>query len=880
MAALPPPAGGWIPPQAFLTFADSPAPYDLWIVGMPADPLLEVNADDAFAALFHCFDWTPHPPAPAIPTHLRCKYSWVHLLLHSCVTAEEDALLDSPFLARYTLPSKLAAIWLAIAPQVEQHTPFTSVAIAWKACRAAALTCNPTDELRLTLADTAFAQPAPVAGILAARWPLFMTTREVNLAPQTSLFGEAWLLWRFKRRFTNAARSDPANPLYILLESARVHVLDQSPLLAPFLALTAPNIGNIAGPVGAHIQLWTLPIEMIKFPSSSFGDLVDASRVHDYLFGEDSLRQIAFVERLPLILEHFPAVFHILLRNEEQPDLSARKQRLAQLTAAYFPALQDAFNVNLIAALEARVLDVSAQMELEADQPNSPTARVLYHCAQQERLKRADKELSKAAATPSVASKIAGVQTTEFREASAALSALLADGMADPNEVLQTTFKHLCKLLSLHVLNMCSGVSGFPIFASLSPYRNHFPEYVAWALSTDDTGVMPRKSKGRLPPESFVKALLQGLWGQQLDLYNLAMIWEQMMAGRAQAAVPEHLWYLDPTQLRVMLKLGLRLFEAISRSGGDELTVGSFSWVMQQGLALLESRNTRSCQPLEIDEMVAWWFRAALSEAGTTFRDETKADTDFSKPLLDIFIHDSGRGCIAQLNGKLASLDKWEMLADDLPHTLGAILNGDNTTMRAHSAHSMASSLSTFMDPVVRASAPSQPGMGPPPAPPGSQSHVSTAQTIASLEAEVRRLSSTPKGKGAPTGKGTPKGKGSSKGKGASSSQGTPPNNSVVFGSDSNMVAYKDLNGVTQSDDSLNVMLHVTFRAHEKKALRAALDQEFGVHLCKPPLFSNLFGKSRFTLCDNPAHPDHATANSVAHRYPRDARQRLERHFR
>jgi len=284
---------------------------------------------------------------------------------------------------------------------------------------------------------------------------------------------------------------------------------------------------------------------------------------------------------------------------------------------------------------------------------------------------------------------------------------------------------------------------------------------------------------------------------------------------------------------------------------------------------------------LEIDEMVAWWFRAALSEAGITFQDETKADTDFSKPLLDVFIHDSGRGCIAQLNGKLASLDKWEMLADDLPHTLGAFLKGDNTTRGSHSAHSMAASLSTFMDPVVRASAPNQTGMGPPPVPPVSQSHVSTAQTIASLEAEVRRLAATSKGKGAPKGKGTPKGKGKGKGsygkgKGASVSQGTPP----VFGSDSSMVAYKDLNGVTQSDDSRNVMIHVTFRTQERKALRAALDHEFGVQLCKPPLFSQLHGRARFTLCDNPTHPDHATQNSVAHRYPRDAYLRLERHFR
>jgi hypothetical protein len=278
-----------------------------------------------------------------------------------------------------------------------------------------------------------------------------------------------------------------------------------------------------------------------------------------------------------------------------------------QLTSAYFAGLQDAFNVSILAALEDRVKDVNAQMDLEADPPGSPTARVLYHCMQQERLQRANKDLSKAAATPSVASKIAGVQTQEFREASATLQALLAGGPADPNEVFQTTFRHGCKLLTLHLLNMSTGVNGFLIFSSLSPYRNHFAEYIAWALSTDDQGLVARKSQGRLPPDSVVKALLQGLWGPQLDLYNLAMVWEQMLAGRTHPAVEEHLWYLDTVQLRVMLKLGFRLFEAIARSGGDELAVGSFKWVMNQGLELLQSRNTRSCQPLPLGLRTSPW---------------------------------------------------------------------------------------------------------------------------------------------------------------------------------------------------------------------------------------------------------------------------------
>ena len=98
-------------------------------------------------------------------------------------------------------------------------------------------------------------------------------------------------------------------------------------------------------------------------------------------------------------------------------------------------------------------------------------------------------------------------------------------------------------------------------------------------------------------------------------------------------------------------------------------------------------------------------------------------------------------------------------------------------------------------------------------------------------------------------------------------------------GSEKHLVSYCDADGVSHLEDSLNTVLKVSFK---KKALmlnRAGLDQEFGVKLCKPPMVSNLHGKARFTICDQPDHPDHATAFSPAHKIPDNYRQRMSQHF-
>jgi hypothetical protein len=125
---------------------------DDWAPGMPADPFLLVDAGDPFAALFPCLGWTAHPPGAKPPAQLRCRYSWVQLMLHSCLVAGDD-ILDLSVLLTFARPSKLSRVWTVLSHHVEEHEPFVTFTTAWKACVAAAQLLWGDPELVLHLAD-------------------------------------------------------------------------------------------------------------------------------------------------------------------------------------------------------------------------------------------------------------------------------------------------------------------------------------------------------------------------------------------------------------------------------------------------------------------------------------------------------------------------------------------------------------------------------------------------------------------------------------------------------------------------------------------------------------------------------------------------------
>jgi hypothetical protein len=695
------------PDPSIFTFAHVPLPGQTWNVALGADPWIAVDLDSPFASLFPCCNWVDHPAVN--PTELHCRYSWVHLLLHSCARTSDPQVLDSPFLLRYDLPSKLSDIWLALAPHVDATNTFVNPSLALKACLEAARLAGDDARLDILFADTDVAQPAPAAGPMAARWPPLLLTRQIVSHPEASLFSEGWLLWRCRKRFTNAARIDTTSVLYILLESARNFVSTGSPLLAPFLQLNQANIAQIPAPVASHLREWVLPVEMLQFPEANYLELQDASALHSFLFGDAEDRALTFLVRLPETLVHFPKVKSILLEGELSftTNHNTRGALLKQLVLAHCSSALDPYSVETLRILEKRVEQASATMQLEIDPPSDPAQKVLYHAEYVSRLKQADKEISKQVGLgKGSSSKLLGVQTTEFRDASAAINALISTsepGGTNPNAVFQLVFSQRSKLLIMNLLGLAGGVSGFPIFPALAGYRSHFGAYVTWLLATDDTGVVGAQAKGRLPPPSFVQALLKGDWSGGLDLYNACSAWEQLLANRSHTMRPEAEWFLDPSLLRVLKIFGFRLFAGIGRAGGDKEAIGSFLWVMEKGTALLESRHSRACPAVETEDLVAWWFRAALAEAGKNFADEVTSDTDFAVPYCDVFLRNNGLGCIAQLEAKLASFQRWEALGTDMPHTIGLLMQAGSAAGQSRSQNTTQSAqLAAFTDPYVR----------------------------------------------------------------------------------------------------------------------------------------------------------------------------------
>ena len=354
LAAIPVlPAAPPAPP--IFRFADGPPPNDVWAPGMDADPLLQVDADEPFAAYAACLPWTQHPPLPAQPTHMRCRYSWVHLVLHGCLHSTDVALLDQQraFL-RYDLPSKLSDVWLCVSAAMDLDTPMIHTGKLIKVVLEAAKLCESDPRLLLSLADTAEAQDAPVNGLVASRWQLVITTRALVHKPEDSLFHEAWLLWRCRDRFTQAARAADVSPFRILSESARLKVESESALLAPFLAVAAPNFGTIATQVAAEMKSWTIPLEMLEFPDDPFLVLKDASQLQRYLSGTDAERQAAFVARLDTVLVHYPAIHLVLLKHERGKDILSRGSLLQQLVGAHLPHSYDPFCVPTMEILNDR----------------------------------------------------------------------------------------------------------------------------------------------------------------------------------------------------------------------------------------------------------------------------------------------------------------------------------------------------------------------------------------------------------------------------------------------------------------------------------------------------------------------------------------------
>ena len=664
------------PPPPIFRFVGGAPPHDTWTVGMPAAPDLEVLFDEPFAAWARACGWTPHPAPPAQPTHLRCPYSHVEVILHGCQRSEEAALLDSGAFTRYDLPSQLSEVLCALVEtgKLVMHPPEGDLRLLLLKCCHAARIALSDPRLLLTIAKTGLVQLAPGNGPLASRWPLQVSTRDLVPAPAINLLNEAMCLWRSPARFTQASRALQTSSFHIVFEAARVRVEQDTPLMAHILVLQVQNFDTIAETVGQFLATLDIQPELIRFPSTVPRCLQDVTWAMQYCLGTPMVRQSAFVLRLPDMLVHFPDCNSVFIDGYNVPS-GGLVPLVKQLVLAHFTGAQDPFSVETFREMEPRVAAVNQHMVISADPPSTVSGKVLWHEQYKHRLVTAHKDLVKQHSS-NASSKVAAVQTKQFRDVSPCILAAASQEGASSDHITQLVVKSECKLLIMYMFKKTSGLAGFKEFTCMSPHRGHLDSYVAWCMSCDELGLVPQRARGRLASSTLVEAGRMGLWHPNADLYNNCKAWEQMLAGRLWASVPMEEWYSDVAMLRVMRKYGNRYLEGFGRAGTG---LYSFLWMMDQGIDLLESQSHRSCSTKEILDLVQWWISAALMEAGRQFADETQADADFSLPLRNTFLRDDGTGCISKLIQKKLSLDKWESFAEDMPQTMSALLSPHNS---------------------------------------------------------------------------------------------------------------------------------------------------------------------------------------------------------
>ena len=696
-AAIPAPGVAAPPPPPIFRFVDGPPPHDTWTPGMPAEPDIEVLIDEPFAAWARAWPWTPHPLPPGQPTHLRCPYKCVEAVLHGCQRSEEDALLDSGTFTRYDLPSQLSEVLCALVEtgRLVMHPPQTDMRLLLMSCCRAARIAYSDPRIMLALAKTGQVQAAPVNGPLASRWPLRVSTRNLVPSPSIHLLNEAVCLWRSPSRFTHASRALQNSAFSIVFEAARLSVVQATPLMAHILDVEAQNFETIAESVGQYLAALDTQPELLQFPTTIAKVLQDVTWTLQYCLGIPSVRQAAFVLRMPSMMVHFSEIEFVFTDNLAGPS-GGLVPLVKQIVLAHFSPAQDPFSVETFRELEPRVAETNLHLRLAADQPTSVSGKVLWHEQHKHRLTTALKDASKQSAT-NASSKVLGVQSSEFRDVSPIILAAAAQPNASSDHLTQIVVKSECKILIMYMFRLTNAVNGFTEFTALSCHRGHLDSYFSWCMSCDEYGVVPQRAKGRLASGQLTSAGPKGLWDREADLYNQCKAWEQMLANKPWTSIPYEDCYEDVAICRVMRKYGNRYLEGLGRAGVGNY---SFIWMMDQGIELLESQASRSCPASEIIDLVKWWFRTALAEAGRLFADETQSDTDFSLPLHNTFLKNDGTGCISKLTNRLLSLKKWEAFAEDMPHTMAALLAPRNNSAYAPQPAALALSHNPVVQPL------------------------------------------------------------------------------------------------------------------------------------------------------------------------------------
>jgi hypothetical protein len=845
MAAAVPIVPAPVPPPSLFTFVGD-APH--WLTVMGSDPRVFTPADSVFAAATPCIPWVSVPAAPAAPTHLTCAYSDLEGLLHSCLRADEAALLNSAPTLRYTLPSKLSAVWDALVEQgfFDITQPRVHMSVLAADLLSAAAIASDDARLELVLADTRSVELRPGAIRVISDWSDTILTSLLQCEGDDSLRLEGLLMRSAAPRFMAGTanvggRYSAHSPLRKLMEVARSHVA-ADPMLAPELKLTNSCLDLLALPVAQFWKEMLLPPQLVRFPVGPQANLLEVVATRNLVFGNPEAQRRSVAGRLKEALLHFPSLAEVLVDQGFQPP-----QQLLSLLEQLSNALLPGTNCLLVSSwgmLEHLMAAVAPDRLAVVLSPDSAASRVQFHCNATVKEAASVKLQSKEALSGGASStRYAGVKSADFKAACLLLAPLLADPGTQYTFVYQTVIMSGSRLLFMYLMGLAETVPGQDVMTSLSIFKGRMADYLGWCLAVDDLGCVPARGRDKRVEEGTLKALWSGDFAGTLQLQNLSKTWEQALAGRNYQSLPASELYLDPLDLRALLKFGARLFSGIRRQGSG---IGSFTWVVQTALDLLLSKPSATCDPADIDELVQWWMNAALSEAGRLFTAELRKDADFSCPLPDVFLSRDAN-CITTLKERQdahASFDQW---SSTMPHTLRHLLPANNTLVAPGAGPVIVVSRAVLVP--ARAAVVS--GAAVPGAPTQQQLALPAPAAAATAAATAAALATPPAALA-----------------------------KVVVGSHQHHIKRADLQGKVHKAQSKNTHIWLG----KRKCKITDLEGHFGSTVCLASLMSSCNGRARFSVCDlgplsTTPHPDHDTLTSAAHKLPTMYRGALKQYF-
>ena len=338
----------------------------------------------------------------------------------------------------------------------------------------------------------------------------------------------------------------------------------------------------------------------------------------------------------------------------------------SQLHGQYFPGA-DPLLPSSLSDVNSVVTTIEISRKAAALQPDNAPARVRFQCQHLISKSFVHKQEVKEGAISGkvITNKADAIHTSTFDEtASQCLALIDSSTKVALHELYQIIFKSGNKLLQMYIMELTTGVQGSPIFMKLSKSKGKLPAYNGWCLSVDEDGFVPTAADGKAAP--CTDAIKSGDFAGDLHLLNLCKTWERLVKNKSPwVCISKDDLYQVQQHIRCMMKYGDRLFEGIGRAGSGK---GSFKWVCEQGIEILDSEEESMAAPGDVQRKAQWWFDAALREAGELYAAELKKDTDFCQPLEDVFLPPSA-DCIRLLQRKNKATESLESWVADLPET-------------------------------------------------------------------------------------------------------------------------------------------------------------------------------------------------------------------